>query len=370
MRVFGSDNWDVFELRSQLGIVSADLHQRFVAGNSEGRISGEAAVLSGFLASDGVLRYGTITGEMKQKAADALARMGASHLARRWLDELSSGEARRVLLARALVTSPRALVLDEPTTGLDLVARHDFMERVRQIARDGTTLILITHHIDEIVPEIRARHPAERGTHRDGRHQSVGAHVEEPERPVRRADRDRGERRLPLCESLAKPPVGVIGLGIMGSAMAANLVRAKYRVIGYDVLEARRRALRRAGGQVARDCGEVARQAGVVICSLPSSEALRQVAGELAAARRPKLVVVETSTLPIAVKEAARRTLAAARRDAARLPAERHRVAGAREGPGRPGQRRPPGVSPGGADPGRVRPRALSCRRRSAPARR
>ncbi len=154
VRVFGSDNWDVFDLRSQLGIVSADLHQRFVAGNSEGRISGEAAVLSGFLASDGVLRYGTITGEMKQKAADALARMGARHLARRWLDELSSGEARRVLLARALVTSPRALVLDEPTTGLDLAARHDFMERVRQIARAGTTLILITHHIDEIIPEI------------------------------------------------------------------------------------------------------------------------------------------------------------------------------------------------------------------------
>ena len=58
---------------------------------------------------------------------------------------------RRGALARALVTAPRALVLDEPTTGLDLVARHDFMERVRQIARDGTTLVLITHHIDEII---------------------------------------------------------------------------------------------------------------------------------------------------------------------------------------------------------------------------
>ena len=67
---------------------------------------------------------------------------------------MSSGEARRVLLARALVTAPRALVLDEPTTGLDLIARHAFMERVRQIARQGTTLILITHHIEEIVPEI------------------------------------------------------------------------------------------------------------------------------------------------------------------------------------------------------------------------
>jgi iron complex transport system ATP-binding protein len=81
--------------------------------------------------------------------------MGVSHLARRRLDAMSSGQARRVLLARALVTSPRALVLDEPTTGLDLIARHDFMERVRQIAREGTTLILITHHIEEIVPEIQ-----------------------------------------------------------------------------------------------------------------------------------------------------------------------------------------------------------------------
>jgi iron complex transport system ATP-binding protein len=154
VRVFGNGNWDVFELRSQLGIVSADLHQRFVGGNSEGPVTGEAAVLSGFLASDGVLRYAVVTDEMRQRAADALGRLGVSHLARRWLDEMSSGEARRVLLARALVTSPRALILDEPTTGLDLVARHDFMEQVRRIARDGTTLILITHHIDEIVPEI------------------------------------------------------------------------------------------------------------------------------------------------------------------------------------------------------------------------
>ena len=147
VRVFGSDNWDVFELRSQLGIVSADLHQRFVFGNSEGRIRADSAVLSAFLASDGILRYGSVTDEMRRRAADSLDRLGVGHLARRWLDEMSSGEARRVLFARALV-------LDEPTTGLDLIARHDFMERVRQIARDGTTLILITHHIEEIVPEI------------------------------------------------------------------------------------------------------------------------------------------------------------------------------------------------------------------------
>src|SRR3954470_5235284 len=155
VRVFGRHTWDLFELRSQLGIISADLHHHFVAGNSEGSISGEAAVLSAFLSSYGILRYGTVNDAMRARAAAALEAAGAAPLAKRTLDEMSSGEARRVLLARALVTSPRALVLDEPTTGLDLAARHDFMERVRQIARSGTTLILITHHIDEIVPEIQ-----------------------------------------------------------------------------------------------------------------------------------------------------------------------------------------------------------------------
>jgi iron complex transport system ATP-binding protein len=154
VRVFGDDNWNVWELRSQLGIVSADLHQRFVSGNSEGRITGEMAVVSGFVASQGILRYSTITKEMRQRAADALEKMGVSHLAKRWLNEMSSGEARRVLIARALVTSPRALVLDEPTSNLDVVARHNFLERVRQIAREGTTLILITHHVEEVIPEI------------------------------------------------------------------------------------------------------------------------------------------------------------------------------------------------------------------------
>ena len=154
VRVFGSDTWDVFELRSQLGIVSSDLHHRFVFGSHEGRVTAAAAVLSAFFATHGILRHGAVTDDMRRRAAEALDRMGVSHLARRRLDEMSSGEARRVLLARALVTVPRALVLDEPTTGLDLVARHAFMERVRQIAREGTTLVLITHHIDEIVPEI------------------------------------------------------------------------------------------------------------------------------------------------------------------------------------------------------------------------
>jgi iron complex transport system ATP-binding protein len=164
VRVFGKDDWDVFDLRHLLGIVSTHLHVRFVAGNTEGRIRADAAVLSAFLASYGILRYGTVTAGMRAKTAAALEAVGAAHLASRWLDELSSGEARRVMLARVLVTDPRALVLDEPTSGLDLAARHAFMERVRAIARGGlpagawataaTTIILVTHHLEEIIPEI------------------------------------------------------------------------------------------------------------------------------------------------------------------------------------------------------------------------
>lgn len=154
VRVFGRHNWDLFELRAQLGIVSSALHQHFVSGNSEGSITAEAAVLSAFLSSYGILRYGVVTDGMRERTAGALEAAGAAHLAGRTLDEMSSGEARRVLLARALVTAPRALVLDEPTTGLDLVARYNFMETVRRLARTGTTIVLITHHIEEIVPEI------------------------------------------------------------------------------------------------------------------------------------------------------------------------------------------------------------------------
>lgn len=154
VRVFGEATWNIFDLRSQLGVVSAAVHHQFVNGNSEGSISAEGAVLSAFLNSYGVLRYGHVTAEMRKRASEALAAAGASHLAKRMLDEMSSGEARRVLLARAFATRPRALILDEPTAGLDMVARHGFMENVRGLARTGTTLVLITHHIEEIVPEI------------------------------------------------------------------------------------------------------------------------------------------------------------------------------------------------------------------------
>jgi iron complex transport system ATP-binding protein len=154
VRVFGRDRWNVFDLRSQLGIISNDLHQRFVAGHSAGRIRGIDAVLSGFFATQGFLVNRDITGVMRDEAFEALTRMDARHLAEKMMDEMSTGEARRVLIARALVSRPKALILDEPSAGLDVVAKHRFLDTVRRIAAAGTTIVLITHHVDEIFPEV------------------------------------------------------------------------------------------------------------------------------------------------------------------------------------------------------------------------
>ena len=155
IRLFGRDRWNVFELRSQMGIVSADLHDRFVHGNSNGVVNALDAVASGFFATHGVFAHQRVTAAMRAEALEALDRVGAAALATRTLDTLSTGEARRVLIARALVHTPKVLVLDEPTRGLDLVARHAFMERVRDVARQGTTILLVT-------PLCRGDHPRDR----------------------------------------------------------------------------------------------------------------------------------------------------------------------------------------------------------------
>jgi iron complex transport system ATP-binding protein len=164
IRVFGQDRWDVFQLRSRLGIVSADLHDRFVHGNSNGMLTGLDAVVSGFFATHGVFAHQRVTGTMRRQASEALERVDAGRLARATLDTMSTGEARRVLIARALVHDPAALVLDEPTRGLDLVSRHHFMEGIRAVARQGTTILLVTHHVDEIIPEIARVILLRRGT--------------------------------------------------------------------------------------------------------------------------------------------------------------------------------------------------------------
>ena len=155
LRLFGREHWDLTELRTRLGVVTGDLDASFGMSTSGGRVSGLDTAVSGLFGSHGVFSHHDATDAMRERGRAALARVDAPHLAGKPLNEMSTGERRRVLIARALVTQPDALVLDEPTTGLDLVARHRFMETIRRLAREGTTVILITHHVDEIVPETR-----------------------------------------------------------------------------------------------------------------------------------------------------------------------------------------------------------------------
>jgi 3-hydroxyisobutyrate dehydrogenase-like beta-hydroxyacid dehydrogenase len=106
-----------------------------------------------------------------------------------------------------------------------------------------------------------------------------------------------------------KGAVGVVGLGIMGGAFAENLHAAGWRVIGYDIAPARRRALARIGVEIAADAGELARQAPTIILSLPKPGALAATAATIAKAKVPRRVVIEASTFKLEDKAAAEAAL-------------------------------------------------------------
>jgi iron complex transport system ATP-binding protein len=117
-------------------------------------VSGKEIVLSGFFSTIGLWGYNEITHDMQERADRALAMMEISHLADRFTDEMSSGEARRVLLARALVHDPRALILDEPSTALDLSAQYELRRTLGKLARSGIGIVMVTHHLSDLIPEI------------------------------------------------------------------------------------------------------------------------------------------------------------------------------------------------------------------------
>lgn len=149
LSILGQSNWNIFDLRSQIGIVSNDLMTQCTRD-----ITGRELVLSGFFGSIGLWPNQHVTPEMEASARDAMEQLEAAELAGRWMDELSSGEARRLLIARALIHNPSTLVLDEPTTSLDLAAQREMREHLRKLAASGVGLLLVTHHLEELIPEI------------------------------------------------------------------------------------------------------------------------------------------------------------------------------------------------------------------------
>jgi iron complex transport system ATP-binding protein len=149
LRILGEERWNIFELREMLGIVSNDLMSACTRP-----VSALEIVVSGFFSSIGLWPYQQITAEMIAKSERALALMGIAHLAERTTDELSSGEARRVLLARALAHEPRALILDEPSIALDIGAQHELRSVIRKLAQSGIGIVMVTHHLSDLIPEI------------------------------------------------------------------------------------------------------------------------------------------------------------------------------------------------------------------------
>lgn len=149
VRIWGQQTWGLFDLRVLLGIVTNDLVETCTKP-----YSALETALSGFFGSIGIWPNHHVTAEMEVRAREALRFFDMEHLADHPLTELSSGEVRRVVFARALVHDPKALLLDEPTNSLDIRAQHEVREAMRKLAHAGVSILLVTHHLPDIVPEI------------------------------------------------------------------------------------------------------------------------------------------------------------------------------------------------------------------------
>ena len=147
--ILGRERWNIFELRSLLGIVSPDL-----LASCTSDATGRDVVLSGFFSSTRIFPHHDANPELLEKADAALARLGIAHLAGRPVAQMSSGEAKRTLIARALVHEPQTLLFDEPSNALDIGAQIRLRDTMRALASDGLGILLVTHHVSEIIPEI------------------------------------------------------------------------------------------------------------------------------------------------------------------------------------------------------------------------
>lgn len=154
VRIFGRERWDLTELRKHFGVVSAGPMGAELPGERTAVTRGLDAVIAGFFSASTLWPNLHVTDEMRARAWEALKRIEAAHLAEQLVGTMSAGEKRRIMIARALVHRPRQLLLDEPSNALDLAAQHDLRETLRVLAREGTGLVMVTHHLADILPEI------------------------------------------------------------------------------------------------------------------------------------------------------------------------------------------------------------------------
>ncbi|MCC2642647.1 MAG: ribonuclease degrades of hybrids (modular protein) [Nitrospira sp.] len=149
VRLFGEERWNVWDLRRRLGVVSHDLHRHYLDD-----VQGVNVILSGYYASVDTYEHQAFDDGQRMRAAKIMEELGVGHLQDRRFGDLSTGEQRRFLLGRALVHDPEVLVFDEPTSGLDPQACFHYLALLRSLMAQGKTIILVTHHVHEIPPEI------------------------------------------------------------------------------------------------------------------------------------------------------------------------------------------------------------------------
>jgi iron complex transport system ATP-binding protein len=150
VRIFGRERWDLTQLRQHFGVVGTDM-----PGERTAVTTGLDAVIAGFFSASSLWPNLHVTAGMRERAREALDRMDALPLANQMVGAMSAGQKRRILIARALVHRPRQLLLDEPSNALDLAAQHSLREALRKLAQEGTGLVLVTHALGDILPEIK-----------------------------------------------------------------------------------------------------------------------------------------------------------------------------------------------------------------------
>ena len=153
-QMLGQDDWDLNDMRGHLGIVALDLLQNISHEITLRQVTVRELILSGFFNSIGLWPHHRINAAREKKTRQILRLLKITRLAHRPVSQLSSGEQRRAIIGRALVHDPEALILDEPTNSLDPGAMREFREVLRTLARTGKSLILITHTIADVIPEV------------------------------------------------------------------------------------------------------------------------------------------------------------------------------------------------------------------------
>lgn len=155
VRLLGRERWDLTELKRRMGVVSPEL-----PGKPTLHTNGFDAVLTGFFSSSTLWPNLHVTDAMRERADEILTMVGAGDLREKPVGQMSAGQQRRVMIGRALAGASvdgevQMLLLDEPSNALDLAAQHDLRDMLRGLAQRGVAIVMITHHIADILPEMK-----------------------------------------------------------------------------------------------------------------------------------------------------------------------------------------------------------------------